>query len=49
MYKIEFHPGEGGEDAALFASDLASAVAKHCNSIVSSEGNIFVVATSQYL
>lgn len=49
MYRIEFHPGDGGADAADFASDLASAVAKHTGSEVATEGRVYVVETTHCL
>lgn len=29
--RLEFHAGDGGADAALFASELADAVARHAS------------------
>lgn len=29
MFTMEFHPGDGGEDAKLFADELMSAVFKY--------------------
>lgn len=40
---IEIHAGEGGDDAALFALELARAIAKHCGGTVTHEGRIVVV------
>lgn len=31
-FRIEFHPRDGGEDARLFAKDLATAVSKYAES-----------------
>lgn len=31
MIRLEVHAGEGGADAAAFAAELASSIAKHAN------------------
>lgn len=46
---IEIHPGEGGDDAALFALELGRAIAKHSGGSVSNDGRVVVVTTSRRL
>ena len=37
---LEFHAGDGGADAALFARELADAVSKHSGQPVVAEGRV---------
>jgi protein subunit release factor A len=41
--RVEIHPGEGGDDAALFARELASAVARHAGVRVTPEGRVMTL------
>lgn len=43
MITLEFHAGDGGSDAELFASQLACAVGAHFNRPVESAGRVKVV------
>ncbi len=43
MIKLEFHAGDGGDDALVFAGEFADAVAKHASQRVSPEGRVLVV------
>lgn len=40
MFKLEFHPAEGGQDSEMFALELASAVAKFSSMTVQGEGRV---------
>jgi len=42
-YRLEFHAGDGGADAALFASELADAVARHASAHVTTVGRVLTV------
>jgi protein subunit release factor A len=42
-YRLEFHAGDGGQDAALFASELAEAVARHADAHVTTVGRVLTV------
>jgi hypothetical protein len=41
--RIEIHPGEGGDDAAAFTSELASSIGKSFGATVSTAGRVTVV------
>lgn len=41
--RLEFRAGDGGDDAAAFASELADAVARHAATRVSTVGNVLTV------
>lgn len=43
MIRMEIHPGEGGADAATFAAELATAIAKHAETEASFEGGAFLL------
>lgn len=43
MVRMEIHPGEGGGDAALFASELAHAVSVYAQSPARQVGRIWVL------
>ena len=49
MLRVEFHPGEGGDDAGLFAGELASAVGRHVGGPAVKAGRLMVVETSERL
>ena len=49
MFRIEIHPGEGGDDASLFAGQLAAAIARHADSTVTVEGRVQVVQVTDRL
>jgi len=38
--RVEIHPGEGGDDASLFAHELADAVARHAGVRAIDEGRV---------
>ena len=40
---LEVHAGDGGDDAALFARELADAIAIHAHGTVSSAGRVLHV------
>lgn len=40
---LEVHAGDGGDDAALFARELADAIAGYANGTVSSAGRVLHV------
>ena len=42
-HRVEIHPGDGGADAQTFATELATALARHTGSTVRVEGRIAVV------
>lgn len=42
MIRLEVHPGEGGADAATFAGELASAIAKHAGTTSTFEGGAHI-------
>lgn len=43
MARIEIHAGEGGADAALFASELADAVGRSFDATVTTVAGVIVV------
>lgn len=43
MARLEFHPGEGGEDAELFARELADSVGKHAGVQPEADGRVMVL------
>lgn len=47
--RLEIHPGEGGEDAAMFASELACAVSRHANAAITNEGRVAVLVVPDHL
>ena len=49
MFTLEFHPAEGGQDSELFASELASAVAKHSSMTVGHQGRIVTLTADHRL
>lgn len=49
MHTIEIHPGEGGDDARQFASELATAIARHTGGTSRPDGRIVAVTAPQRL
>ena len=49
MFRVEVHPGEGGDDAGLFAGELATAVGRHSGGQVMKAGRLMVVETPERL
>jgi protein subunit release factor A len=43
MITMEIRPGEGGADAEAFASELATAIAKHSGVSVQTAGKFYVL------
>lgn len=41
--RLEFRAGDGGDDAAAFASELADAVARHASAATSVVGGVLTV------
>lgn len=46
MWRYEFHPGEGGEDAARFAAELSKAFCLAIGGFHDRDGRVWAVATS---
>lgn len=49
MYKYEIHPGEGGADAAAFATQLGDTLAKSFNATAAQQGRIVAVESRDCL
>jgi len=47
--RLEIHPGEGGDDAATFAGELAAAVSRHAATPVVREGRVAVLMVPDHL
>lgn len=41
--RLEFRAGDGGDDAAAFASELADAVARHASARTTTPGGVLTV------
>lgn len=49
MFRYEIHPGEGGTDAAIFATELAQAICKSFDATAVQQGRIVALDTRHCL